>query len=191
MKLNIFPSCAPLVFCFMLGLCGCATSRDVKPVFDQNACSGRVRESMEFVSDTAQTRAFFTDFVESPGMDMEIFFKVLGRNVSSSLLAMKDPYAQQISLRLNPDMDVFVTALNRRLFSGGSLLEMQDVVGMTMVGEFLRVEVEAPDIVSGYFYVICKDIEGRTMAEQTFVDFTRPGSGTGKLSIEALIGLLL
>lgn len=175
----------------MIFASGCATSRDAKPTFDQNACSGRVRQSMEFASDTAQTRAFFTQFVENPGMDMEIFFKALGRNVSSSLLAMKDPYAQQISLRMNPDMEAFAPALNRRLFSGGSLLEMQDVVGMTMVGEFLRVEVEAPDIVSGYFYVICKEIEGRTIAEQTFVDFTRPGEGTGKLSIEALIGLLL
>lgn len=172
-------------------LSGCAYSPESTVTFDQNACSGRVRQSMEFASNTAKTRAFFTEFIENPGMDIEIFFQVLGRNVSSSLLAMKDPYAQQISLRMNPDMDVFVAALNRRLFSGGSLLEMQDVTSMTMVGEFLRVEVNAPDIVSGYFYVICKEIEGRTLAEQTFVDYTRPGEGTGKLSIEALIGLLL
>jgi len=172
-------------------LFGCAYSPDTTVTFDENACIGRVRESMEFKSDTAQTRAFFTRFVSNPGMDMEIFFNVLGRNVSSALLAMKEPYSQQISLRLNPDMDTFVTALNRRLFSGGSLLEMQDVMGMTMQDEFLRVQVDAPQIVSGYFYVICKEIEGRKVPEQVFVDFTRPEGGTGKMSIEALIGLLL
>src|SRR5690606_10808023 len=127
---------------------GCAYSPEETVTFDRDACSTRVRRSLEFASNTAQTRAFFTAFVENPGMEMEVFFNTLGRNVSSTLLAMKDPYSQQISLRLNPDMDAFAVALNRRLFSGGSLVEMQDVVGMTMVGEFLRVDVEAPDIVS-------------------------------------------
>lgn len=181
-----------LIFPILFMWTGCTSTSPMGPVtYDETACSARVRQSMEFASDTARTRMFFTEFVSNPGMEMERFFNVLGRNVSSSLLAMKDPYSQQISLRLNPDMDIFVNALNRRLFSGGSLLEMQDVVGMTMDGEFLRVEVEAPDIVSGYFYVICKDIEGRTIAEQTFVDYTPPEKDTAKLSIEALIGLLL
>lgn len=170
---------------------GCAYTPEETITFDQNACTTRVRSSLVFSSDAAQTRSFFTAFVENPGMDMEVFFSALGKNVSSAMLAMKDPYSQQISLRMNPDMDAFAVALNRRLFSGGSLIEMQDVVSMTMVGEFLRVDVVAPDIVSGYFYVICKEIEGRSVAEQTFVDYTRPGGGTGKLSIEALIGLLL
>ncbi|MGA0333363.1 MAG: hypothetical protein ACO3N7_05675 [Kiritimatiellia bacterium] len=183
-----------LFFLFALFLLtGCAYTPDEKVPLDKKACVGRVKESMEYASNPAQTRAFFTAFVSNPGMDMEILFSELGRNLSSALLAMKDPYAQQISLRLNPDLDsrAFDQALTRRLFSGGSLLEMQDVVGMTMEGEFLRVEVEAPHIVSGYFYVICKQIEGRTIAEQTFVDYTRPAGGTGKLSVDALINLLL
>ncbi len=43
---------------------------------------------------------------------------------------MKEPIFEQINLRLNSDMDAFVKALNRRVFPGGSLVEMQDVVGM-------------------------------------------------------------
>jgi len=170
---------------------GCAYSPDDTVTFDDNACSGRVRQSMVFGSDTAKTRAFFTEFVSNPGMEMDIFFNQLGKNVSSALLAMKDPYSQQISLRLNSDMDSFVVALNKRLFSGGSLLEMQDVIGMTMQDEFLRVEVDAPNIVSGYFYIMCKDIDGRSIAEQTFVGYTKSNESEAKMSIEALIGLLL
>lgn len=170
---------------------GCTTSSSESASFDPNACRSKVRDSMEFASDSARTRAFFAEYVNNPGMEMEIFFNVLGRNISSTLLAMKEPYSDKISLRLNPDLDAAAAAMNKRVMVGGSILEMQDVVGMTMVGEFLRVDVNAPEIVSGYFYVICKEIEGRTLQEQTFVDYTRPDGATGKMSIQALVSLLL
>lgn len=180
-----------LLLSFVLIFTGCVSPSEPKVTYDETACTGRVRDSLVFASNTMQTRMFFTDFVSNPGMEMDRFFDVLGKNVSSALLAMKDPYSQQVSLRLNPDMDAFSKALNKRLFSGGSLIEMQDVVGMTMQDEFLRVDIAAPDIVSGYFYIICKEIEGRTLAEQTFLDYSKPNQGRAKMSIEALIGLLL
>lgn len=153
----------------------------------------QVRESLEFSSNSTVTRRFFTTFVEETGSNeerMRKFYEVLGENVSSAVLSMKDPYADQISLTLNRDMETFVKEVNRRVFSGGSIVEMQDVLGMTLEGEFVKVRLEAPGILAGYVYVMKEPIPGRSPAEQTFVDFLRPGQEPRKLSISALIGLL-
>jgi hypothetical protein len=61
---------------------------------------------------------------------------------------------------------------------------------MRREGEFIRVTFNSPDIVSGTVYVLCQPIEGRTAAEQTFVDYVREGETPRKLSISALMGLL-
>lgn len=153
----------------------------------------RIRESLEFGTNAAETRRFFSGFVEEEGSAaarMQNFFDVLGENVSSAMLSMKDPYADQLSLVLNRDMETFVREVNRRVFSGGSLVEMQDVLMVTREGDFIKIRLEAPGILTGYVYLMEDPIEGRTPSEQTFVDFIRPGYETRKLSISALIGML-
>ena len=174
-------------------LCNGCTSVPKESAVNMSPYIPRVRESLEFSSNSAETRRFFTSFVEdtsAPEERMERYFEVLGENVSSAVLAMKDPYADQLSLTINRDMEAFARAVNRRVFSGGSIVEMQDVLGMTEEGEFIKVRLEAPDILAGYVYVMKDPVEGRSPAEQTFVDFLRPGQETRKLSISALIGLL-
>lgn len=153
----------------------------------------RVRSGLEFESNSAETRRFFTEFVEDSGdaaTRMEQYFSVLGENLSSAVLALQDPYSDQISITMNRDMEAFVKAVNRRVFSGGSIVEMQDVLGMTEEGEFIKVRLEAPDILTGYVYIMKEPVEGRTPAEQMFVDFIRPGQEIRKMSISALVGLL-
>lgn len=161
---------------------------------ESSPCRSKVREALEFSSNTTQTRLFFTDYVSDDGMmsddPMQAFYDTLGVNVSSVLLSMKEPYSHRISLRLNEDMEAFVKAVNRRVFSGGSLVEMQDVVGMVTEGDFMKVTIDSPDIVSGVLYVMCETIEGRSVEEQTFVDFTPEAGETRKLSISALKGLM-
>jgi hypothetical protein len=177
---------------FLLLLVGCSSVPKESAV-NMSPYIPQVRESLEFSSNSAETRRFFTEFIEEAGDAddrMERYFDVLGENVSSAILAMKDPYADQISITLNRDMETFVKEVNRRVLSGGSIVEMQDVLGMTLEGEFVKVRLEAPGILAGYVYVMKDPIMGRTPAEQTFVDFMRPGQETRKLSISALIGLL-
>lgn len=179
-------------YLFLLIVVGCSSVPKEGPL-NMNPYIHRVRNSLEFKSNAARTRLFFTEFAEETGepeVRMERFYSVLGENVSSAVLSMKDPYADQISLTLNRDMEVFVKAVNRRVFSGGSVVEMQDVLNMTLEGEFVKVTLDAPGILTGVVYVMKDPIEGRTPAEQTFVDFSRPGKETRKMSISALIDLL-
>jgi len=181
-----------LPFLLLLMIAGCSSVPREQDV-NMSPYIPQVRESLEFASDSAATRRFFTDFVDDTGdpqARMETYYEVLGENVSSAVLAMKDPYAGQISLTLNRDMEAFVKAVNRRVFSGGSIVEMQDVMGMVEEEGFVKVRLDAPDILAGYVWVMKTPIPGRTPAEQTFVDFSRPGQETRKLSISALIGLL-
>lgn len=180
------------VFLFLCLFTGCASIPTVDS-FDWSPYIPQIRRSLEFHSNTAETRRFFAGFVEATGGPeerMERYFEALGENVSSAVLAMKDPYADQISITLNRDMETFVTEVNRRVFSGGSIVEMQDVITVTEEGKFLNVQVEAPGILTGTVYVMKDPIPGRTASEQTFVDYRRPGRETRKLSISALIGLL-
>lgn len=178
----------------LLFAAGCVSTPREEVTLQNSPCRGKIREAIEFSSSTAQTRLFFTDYVSDQGMmsddPMQSYYDVLGVNVSSVLLSMKEPISEQISLRLNSDMDAFVKALNRRVFSGGSLVEMQDVVGMVTEGEFMKVTIDSPDIVSGVMYVMCEDIEGRAVEDQTFVDFTSGNGESRKVSISALKGLV-
>ena len=173
-------------------LTGCASVPKESGI-DMGPIIPRLRESLEFKSNSVRTRRFFTNFVEGSGDPqerMEKFYDVLGENVSSAMLSMKDPYADQISITLNEDMETFVSSVNRRVFSGGSLVEMQDVLQLNDEGDFIKVRLEAPGILAGYVYIMKEPIMGRTAAEQTFVDYLKPGEEPRKLSISALIGLL-
>jgi hypothetical protein len=184
MKLHVVLICCLLT--------GCASIPKVDS-FDWSPYIPQIRRSLEFHSNSAETRRFFANFVEETGgaeQRMQRYFEALGENVSSAILAMKDPYADQTSITLNRDMETFVAQVNRRVFSGGSIVEMQDVIRVTDEGKFLNVRVEAPGILIGNVYVIKDPIPGRTASEQTFVDYIRPGMETRKLSISALIGLL-
>jgi len=177
---------------FGLFFAGCTTIPQSTRV-DMSPYIPQIRSSLEFQSNPAVTRSFFTDFVEEKGEQeerMQRYFDVLGENVSSVVLAMKDPYSEQISITLNRDMETFVREVNRRVFSGSSIVEMQDVLGVTDEGFLLKVRFEAPGILAGYVYIMKEPIQGRTPAEQTFVEFIRPGKEPRKLSIAALIGLL-
>jgi hypothetical protein len=179
----------PVLF-LLLG--GCTTVPQNQPL-DWSPYIPQIRRSLEFASNAAETRRFFSEFVEDDGDPEERmvrFYEVLGENVSSAVLSMRDPYSNQISLTLNRNMNIFVQQVNRRVFSGGSIVEMQDVVRVSEEGKFLKVTVEAPGILNGYVYIMKDPIEGRSTAEQTFVDFIRAGYETRKLSISALIGLL-
>jgi hypothetical protein len=182
------------IFLLLTLLTACVSAPRDEVVLEDSPCRGKIREALEFASGTTETRLFFTDYVSEDGITsedpMESFYEVLGVNVSSVLLSMKEPYSNQISLRLNSDMEAFVRALNRRVFSGGSLVEMQDVVGMRTEGEFMKVTIDSPDMVSGVLYVMCEPIEGREVEDQTFVDFVQDGQETRKLSISALKGLI-
>lgn len=177
---------------FFLFLAGCTTVPEDRTV-DMGPYIPRIRKSLEFKSNAAETRRFFSGFVEqegNPADRIQRYFDVLGENVSSAMLVMKDPYADQTSIVLNRDMETFVEKVNRRVFSGGSLVEMQDVMMVTEEGDFLKIRLEAPGILTGYIYMMKEPIAGRKPSEQTFVDFMRTGQETRKLSISALIGLL-
>ncbi|MDA3873211.1 MAG: hypothetical protein PF795_04560 [Kiritimatiellae bacterium] len=189
-----YPGMRALCFGSLVVLSGCVSGPREDVTIENTPCRGKIREAIEFFSTTVETRMFFTDYVSDAGMmsddPMQIFYDTLGVNVSSVLLSMKEPYSHQISLRLNSDMDAFVKAVNRRVFSGGSLVEMQDVVGMVTEGEFMKVTIDSPNIVSGVLFVRCEPIEGREVAEQTFVDFTAEDGVSRKLSVSALKGLI-
>ncbi|WFB37062.1 hypothetical protein P3T73_04725 [Kiritimatiellota bacterium B12222] len=182
----------PLSFLSVLLFTACTSvpDPDHQPTMSQKDCSERIEASLEFSSLPGQTLNFINYMASNPTTDMEVFFEALGKNISSTLLVIRDPYAQVISIRINTNMTTFTPAWNDRLVEGKSFVCMEDVVDTQMVGDFLRVQIDAPNIASGYFYIMCKEIEGRNLSEQVFVDYFRPGDAPAKISIEALSGLL-
>ena len=157
------------------------------------ACENKAARAMAFETNAADTRHFFANMSASTGpalqRQLNRYYEVLGVNLSSVLLMLDSRLAERVSLNMRIGDRDQGTWLMRRLSAGRSVVDMGDVASMEPEGQFLRVELKE-GVVSGYFYVLCEDIEGRTIGEQTFVDYFKRGQEPRKMSVAALVGLM-
>ena len=173
-------------------LAGCA-STPKKAEFDPNDYFVQIRDGLEFKTNPVETFQFFESLKNTKGRsarDPDQFTNVLGENLSTAVLFMDSATTDKISVQVNSSREGFVKAMNARIGQGASIILTQDVRGVTDEGEFIRVRLLAPYILDGYVLVKKNPIEGRTPAEQMFVEYYQTGQPPRKLSISALLTLL-
>lgn len=150
--------------------------------------------ALRFSSRPDATRQYFrsvaTASPREAGELLSRHYDLLGRNVSSVVLMLGGEYADRISLRLNPDVEVAMRLTEERVRAGRSPVEMADVATVDFVDEFVRLQFLPGGVANGVVYVMCADLPGRSLPDQIFVDYRKADGETAKLSLTALIRLL-
>lgn len=183
-----------LVACFLLA--GCATDPSAPRLNAERreACMRKADRALRFSSRPDATRQYFrsvaTASPREAGELLSRHYDLLGRNVSSVVLMLGGEYADRISLRLNPDVEVAMRLTEERVRAGRSPVEMADVATVDFVDEFVRLQFLPGGVANGVVYVMCADLPGRSLPDQIFVDYRKADGETAKLSLTALIRLL-
>lgn len=176
---------------------GCATpgaGDPNQPQIDVTACRGRIPQALEFALLPGQARNFLSQMSAASGPELREllnqYYQTLGYNLSSLALMLDSETASRTSLRLRENLDPAVKAawLRNRIERGQSLFTLEDVHAVTPDGDFLRVDLKPGLPIHGSLYVFCGVIEGRTIGEQTFVDFYNERGEARKISLVALAG---
>lgn len=187
----------PLIPALSILSFGCATPTAVdpnKPPMDREACRERIPSALEFATLPGQTRQFLEGMGEAAGPQLQPYltryYQVLGYNLSSVALRLDAKAARRTSLTLRENVDPAAKAkwLRDRLESGRSLFTLRDVAAVVPDGDFLRVDLHPSLPVGGSVFVFCGVIEGRTIGEQTFVEFYNDRGEARKMSLVALAG---
>lgn len=183
-----------ILFC-ALALSGCVSPgpSDLSEA-ELSACRAKIEPALVFKSPPGQTREYFSKVMASAPVPrrklLDRYYEVLGRNLSSMVPMLNPEVAGRISLRVESEPAELTLWMEDRLVSGRSLLDLRDVGEVASEGEFLRVAFKPGGRVSGYFYVRCVEIPGRSVDEQTFVDYRTDDGETRKVSVAALTSLL-
>lgn len=182
----------------LLGLWnGCAgpdggASREVRT--DPALCRARIPEALGFASLPGQTRQFLTEMMSKSGPRLrpylDRYYQVLGYNLSSIALMLDPEAAERTSLDFRENLDPADKArwLRRRIREGKSLFTPEDIRAVVQDGDFLRLDLDPTLPVTGSLFVYCGVIEGRTIGQQTFVEFLNDKGEARKMSLIALAG---
>jgi hypothetical protein len=179
----------------LLGGCSApkATSQpEVK--IDMTGCREKIPEALGFASMPGQTRRFLTEMGTKSGIRLQPYldryYQVLGYNLSSIALMVDRETAERTSLNLAENLDPGLKAawLRQRIREGKSLYTERDIRNIVEDGDFIRLDLDPRLPISGSLYIYCGVIEGRTIGQQTFVDFYNRRGEARKVSLVALAG---
>ena len=181
----------------LLLLTGC-TSPDARTTpevdVDPVGCREKIPDALMFTSMPGQTRQFLTEMSTKSGIllqpYLDRYYQVLGYNLSSIALMVDKETADRTSLDLAPNLDPARKAawLRQRIQEGRSLFSQRDIRNVVADGDFIRLDLDPRLPISGSIYIYCGVIEGRTIGQQTFVDFYNREGEARKVSLVALAG---